>query len=335
MVFLQTPVGCNSNMKSRSQLKTSVSLILMVALVALGCSSKEPLSNGEKYVVQAFDSIEVYSRHRFTSNLDSLETQVLNRISDSTSHAEVIKQLEYAIKAIDKHNYILAPDKYDQMETGSNPEVLTNPYPFQYKMLQHKYAFVALSGFLGVDSVSAKNYTDSLQRSILWLYNQQPKGWIIDLRQNSGGWIYPMLAGLGPILGPGIKAYEISGNLVLEEFYFFKNPSDYLYLSDSVWFFEQHLPIAVLISEETGSAGELLTLSFRGNPKTALIGTSTAGFSTGLHGFFMPDGSQICVTNSIMADRNKKGDGGKILPDIAVNAPIRMFEEAYIWIENN
>lgn len=321
-------------MEGKLQSKLVVSLILILTQLVLGCTYKKNLSKNEKYAIQVFDSIEVYSRHRLTFNLDSLETQVLKQISDSTSHEEVIELLEYAIKTIDKHNYILSPEKYHQMETGTNPEVLINPYPFQGKILEEKYAFVTLSDFLGVDSISSKNYTDSLQRSILWLYNQQPKGWIIDLRNNSGGWIYPMLAGLGPILGPGIKAFEMSGHRVLEEYYFYKDTSAFLLLSDSIWFFEKHLPIAVLVSEKTGSAGELLTLSFRGNAKTTIIGTPTAGFSTGLKGFMMPDSTQICVTNCIMTDRNKKGDGGRIHPDILEYDLIQMFEQSYKWIES-
>ncbi|MEZ4828995.1 MAG: S41 family peptidase [Bacteroidia bacterium] len=321
-------------MEGRLQSKLAVSLVAILTQLVLGCTSRENLSNNEKYVIQAFDSIEVYSRHRLTFNLDSLKTQVLNQISDSTSHEEVIKLLEYAIKTIDRHNYIITAEKFHQMNTGTNSEVLMNPYPFQHKMLQQKYAYISLDGFIGVDSMSAKNYTDSLQRSIQRLYNQQPKGWIIDLRNNTGGWIYPMLAGLGPLLGSGIKAFEISGNQVLEEYYFYKDTSDFLLLSDSIWFFENHLPLAVLVSEETGSAGELLTLSFRGNTKTAIIGTPTAGFSTGLRGFIMPDSTQICVTNCIMTDRNKKGDGGRIPPDIIEYDPIQMFEQAYKWIES-
>ncbi|GMQ31880.1 hypothetical protein Ataiwa_01520 [Algoriphagus taiwanensis] len=312
-----------------------ISLMVILSQLVSGCTSKEKVSDNEKYVIQAFDSIEVYFSHSLTFNLDSLETQVLKQVFPSSSHKEVIELLEYAVQTIDKHNYILSPEKYHQMETGTNPEVLVNPYPFQYEILENKYAFLSLEGFIGVDSISSKNFSDSLQRSILYLYHQQPKGWIIDLRNNSGGWIYPMLAGLGPILGSGTKAFEMSGNQVLEEYYFYKDSTDYLLLADSIWFFEEQLPLAVLVSEKTGSAGELLTLSFRGNPNTTIIGTPTAGFSTGLKGFLMPDGTQICVTNGVMVDRNKKGDGGRIIPDIIEWDPLLMFEQAFKWIEKN
>jgi outer membrane lipoprotein-sorting protein len=67
-------------MKDRLQLKFLAFLILILKLLLLGCTSKEYSSNTKKYVIQAFDSIEVYSRHRLTFNFDSLETQVLKKI---------------------------------------------------------------------------------------------------------------------------------------------------------------------------------------------------------------------------------------------------------------
>lgn len=82
----QFDVSQNSNMEGRLQSKLAVSLVAILTQLVLGCTSRENLSNNGKYVIQAFDSIEVYSRHRLTFNIDSLKTQVLNQISDSTSH---------------------------------------------------------------------------------------------------------------------------------------------------------------------------------------------------------------------------------------------------------
>jgi hypothetical protein len=309
-------------------------MMLAATLLTSGCKSKSVRSGHDEYVMRVFDSIEVHSMHRFTFNLDSLEASLLEQLSDSISHEELIQLLQDAIKVIDKHNYILTAEQYHQMQKGDNPEVSVNPYPFQGKILESKYALISVDGFLGVDAIASKNYTDSLQKMLQKLYNQKPEGWIIDLRNNGGGWIYPMLAGLGPLLGPGIKAFEITGNAVLTEYYYYKDKFDYLLLSDSVWFFKKQLPTAVLVSEKTGSAGELLTLAFRGNANTVIIGKQTAGFSTGLQGILMPDGTQICVTNCVMTDRNKIGDGGKIDPDIVEYDGLKLFERAYNWIEN-
>ena len=174
-----------------------------------------------------------------------------------------------------------------------------------------------------------------LERIVKNLYNKKPLGWIIDLRFNDGGWPYPMIAGLGPILGEGVKAYKISPDENITEFFYAKNKTEYIELSDSVFYLPKELPVAVLIGKGTGSAAELLALAFKGNPSTVLIGEPTYGVSTGLRGFFMPDSVQFAVTNSIMTDRYKNGIGNPIEPDIYANNALKGFEFAYKWIEKN
>ena len=316
-------------------MKPIVKAIIILIIVGIwGCREKSSPSYSEQYVKQAFDSIESFSIYRESYNFDSLESVVLSRLSN-TNNNSVHRELESAIKAIDRHSYMLKKETFDQLNAGESSDVTENHFPFEGKILKNKYAFVSLDGFKGVDSTSSDNYADSLQHLIKQLYSRDPSGWIIDLRFNTGGWIYPMMAGLGPILGDGVKGYEIDSNGDTVEYYYAKNETDYLELSDSVYYFPEQLPIAVLIGKQTASAGELLALTFKGNPKTALIGEPTYGVATGLKGFFMPDSVQFAVTNSIMTDRYKQGNGGPILPELSANNDFEAFEYAYKWIEKN
>ena len=61
-----------------------------------------------------------------------------------------------------------------------------------------------MKGFNNVDSINRIKYADSLQYQIKLMDNKYIKGWILDLRENSGGNCWPMLTGLGPLLGNGI-----------------------------------------------------------------------------------------------------------------------------------
>lgn len=316
-------------------MKQKIFLYTFLIIGSFACKRSTNSFPQKEYVVQAFDTIVKYSLHKNTFNFDSLENEVLTHIFDTTPQTEVYNILENALTIIDKHSFIIRKEKWQQMYEGRNPEVLSNPYPFQGKMLEDKYAFVSLDGFSGGDSLAAKNYSDSLQKLISLLYIEEPDGWIIDLRYNSGGWSPPMISGLGPILGLGIKAYSISINRDTTEHYYAKNDTEYIKLIDSVWTFQKQLPIAVLIGENTGSAGELLTLAFRGNPKTQLIGQPTYGVSTDLMPILMPDSLQLNITSAVMVDRNKKGSGGAIVPDILSKDPLDSFQKAYEWIDNN
>ncbi len=313
-----------------------------LAIISMAFFSCKPgkhnnISNTE-YVKIALDSIEFYSIHKNTYNFDSLKINILAQINDSTKREVVIELLNYAIDEVDIHSYILTKDQYKRLETGKSQ---LTPFPFQGKIIDRKYAMVSIDGFLGVDSTSSDNYADSLQNLILNLYLKKPIGWIIDLRNNTGGWEYPMIAGLGPILGEGILAYEVNRDGKIENEYSYarlnKNGilKKQIELIDSAFIFDKKLPTVVLVGNNTASAGEFLTQCFYENKKTVLIGEPTYGVPTGLRGFFMPDSTQICVTSSIFKNRNMKGNGKPIQPYFYESDNIKILARAYKWIDEN
>ncbi len=144
-----------------------------------------------------------------------------------------------------------------------------------------------------------------------------------------------MFAGVGPILGAGVKAYTQFPDRPAIEHYYAKSEEDYLLISDSLWACDKNLPAVILIGSATGSAGELLALAFRGNPKTKLMGEPTYGVSTDLTSVFMPDSFQICIASGIMTDRFNVGDGGSIQPDILIHDAEKIYLESYKWIDSN
>jgi carboxyl-terminal processing protease len=311
--------------------------ISIIPFFACSPNKQKDISNTE-YVKIAFDSIEFYSLQKNTYNFDSLEITILGQINDSTKAEHIIELLNNAVNDIDIHSYVLRKSEFRNLETGKSQQT---PFPFHGKIIDGKYAMVSIDGFLGVDSTSSDNYADSLQNLILNLYLKNPIGWIIDLRNNTGGWEYPMIAGLGPILGEGILAYEVNGDgkLVNEYSYARLNKNGVLTkqieLIDSAFVFDKKLPTVVLVGNNTGSAGEFLTQCFYENTKTVLIGEPTFGVPTGLRGFFMPDSTQICVTSSIVLNRNKKGNGKSIIPDIIERNKDKILEKAFEWIFQN
>ncbi len=306
-------------------------------LLACRPNKQRNISNAE-YIELAFDSIEFYSIHKNTYNFDSLKGCILTQINDSTKREVVIELLNYAIDEVDIHSYILTKDQYKNLETG---KAQPDKYTFQGEMIDGKYALLTLDGFQGVDSISSDNYADSLQRLILHLHKKKPIGWIVDLRNNPGGWQYPMIAGIGPLLGEGILAYQVNRDGKIENEYSYAKPNEngiltrQIELIDSVVIFIEKLPIVVLIGNNTGSAGELLTLCFLDNPNTILLGTPTYGVPTGISGFFMPDSTMICVTSSVFKNRNMKGNGKAIQPNIYESDNTKILLRAYKWIDDN
>lgn len=167
-------------------------------------------------------------------------------------------------------------------------------------------------------------------------------GWIVDLRQNQGGNMWPMLVGIAPLLSTDPKHREVIGAFVGgPERQIWSIDSGLVLLDerapvalDSPAYSLRHPapPVAVLIGPKTASSGEAVALAFRGRPATRSFGQPSAGYSTANVPTRLPDGSILLLTGSVSVDRNLKGDGGKLQPDVTVSNAADAEQTARNWL---
>ncbi len=171
-------------------------------------------------------------------------------------------------------------------------------------------------------------FAGTLQDAIRSKDRAERCGWVVDLRRNTGGNMWPMLLGLAPLLedaggnAPRVGAFTTADS---ERSWFLHG--------GAVWLEQKNLldvgaaayrlrhpgaPVAVLFGPRTASAGEATALAFRGRANTRSFGQPTAGVSTGNRTELLPDGSALLVTGNVMVDRNGQGDGRKIAPDVVI-----------------
>lgn len=147
-------------------------------------------------------------------------------------------------------------------------------------------------------------------------------GYVVDLRGNTGGNMFPMIAGLWPLLGddftlpvaaPGVE----TGRL------FFRDGQMVASLSDDsnaevlgrlpTWSGstdEAARPVAVLVDHGVASSGEGTALALRGRPQTRFFGETTFGAASGNAILTLSDGLMMAVTFTYLKDRD-----GRIYPD--------------------
>lgn len=71
-------------------------------------------------------------------------------------------------------------------------------------MLEGKFALLKVRSFSSGDQEQMLEYASQLQAKIEELDTQNPIGWIVNLSYNSGGNMWPMLTGIGPLIGEGV-----------------------------------------------------------------------------------------------------------------------------------
>jgi carboxyl-terminal processing protease len=153
-------------------------------------------------------------------------------------------------------------------------------------------------------------------------------GWVIDLRNNTGGSMWPMLAVLEPWL-----SQEVVGYMHLPEqsrvAWRVSNASSYLgeELKQAGNLYEAHVPlavdqqwrdrsIAVLINRNTGSSGEAAAMAFKGQDHVLFIGQKTSGLTTGISQIELQDGSLVRLSIAEFLDRNGQAYPDGLTPDV-------------------
>jgi carboxyl-terminal processing protease len=179
-------------------------------------------------------------------------------------------------------------------------------------------------GYIAVPGLAASpiyNYYVDIMQQIIADIDQTPTcGWVVDLQGNTGGDMWPMLAGIGPILGGG-RAGSFAppadspawmyrdGQALLGETVLAQAPTPYhLQRPDP--------PVAVLTDRQTVSAGEAIAVAFRGRPQTRSFGGATAGLPTYNDIVPLSDGAALQLTVVMDADRTGQTYDAPIVPDV-------------------
>jgi hypothetical protein len=195
-------------------------------------------------------------------------------------------------------------------------------------------------GYVVLPRCSAKDndglllYAADVRRILTDLSSQNPKGWIVDLRGNTGGNMWPMLNGIGPILGDGAVGSFVAADGNITWFYQdgktgTRNPAGLETVSltldeaPALNAMSPTAPVAILVDSSTASSAEAITIAFHGRPNTRFFGSKTAGKSTAVQPFKLDDGAELYLTTAIDADRSGKPypDGftpDEVFPSVAV-----------------
>jgi hypothetical protein len=179
--------------------------------------------------------------------------------------------------------------------------------------------------FEGQDDAAMRGYATALQSAIVRLAKQNPAGWIVDLRGNLGGNMWPMLAGVGSLEGFGPVGSITYGDGHKEVW--FNTPAGVgmtdakgqlklIMASAQPKISKAMRPVAVIFDHGTASSGEAIAVSFRGRRLSRSFGRPTHGQTTANQGFLLPDGANIVLATAMEEDRTGRVYPAGLTPDV-------------------
>jgi len=164
-------------------------------------------------------------------------------------------------------------------------------------------------------------FAEELQRLIGELESAGACRWILDLRENQGGNLWPMLAGLGPLLGDGDAGASLRPDGERRRIWYADGKAglgDYVQLrvrGEPYRLRSAGAPVAVLQDDETASAAEIIAAAFAARPGTRSFGSATRGATTATRTFPLMDGAALMLAVASTVDRNGRVLNGPIEPD--------------------
>lgn len=321
--------------KARIKIHLIVSCFLSLFIVT--CSDDDsPAINGQAkdFLDEVLTIMENNSLHKKEIDWTEFKTKVFNTVGAAQTIEDTYPGIREALVMLgDNHSSFLKPD-------GSGIFVGTLQCQGQsigVPVLPEHIGYVKINSFSG-STAEATAYAKTIQQQIKNQDHPDMKGWIIDLRSNGGGNMWPMLAGVGPILGEGISGYFINADGVESPWSYDDGASKASgnIITQVVDWHELITPdpkVAVLLDKGIASSGEVIAISFIGRANTKSFGSSTCGLSTANSVYNLSHNCRLILTVADLADRSKKKYGVPINPDQASTVQT-IIEDAVEWIEN-
>lgn len=296
-----------------------------VVLAATGCTSRsdDSSNNGmspsaRNYLSKALNIMEKHSLLRHKVDWADVRSRAFSQASGAQTTADTYRAIDSALYALgDRHSVFWEPDEAKERYGAS----VIHFDGLDGRSLKDGVGYISLPGVQGAQA-AYDQYVRQGRSAVAEAGGAGACGWVVDLRSDTGGNMWPMLAVVGPILGDGrVGAFvDADGN---KSVWSIRNGSPYVDGKPVGWSDGRPLtkhasPVAVLTGKRTASAGEAVVVAFRGRPDTRSFGEQTNGVPTGNEPYRLSDGAVLILTEVKDADRTGRAYEAPIPPDVEI-----------------
>lgn len=245
----------------------------------------------------------------------------------ATSTAQVHAQIRALLALLgDNHSFLMPP-----ASPSPSPSLRTGAAPVEaeVRLLGGDVGYVRIPAFASTEVQAQTQFARTAAARIAEHAAGARMGWIVDLRGNTGGNMWPMLAALRALLGTGVVGAARDRQEQLREWHAGDHVAG---LAGDPGPDLSTVRVAVLLDDRTASAGEAVAVAFHGRAGARSFGSATAGQSSANAAFPLPDGSRLALTVALNLDRHGELLSPRVQPDQAAAAGAATLAAAQAWL---
>lgn len=265
---------------------------------------------------------------------DAIDENFNSCISKSKNNGDVIRCFVKVFEQLkDPHSHIIFKNQSYSYQPASNVDSINKASVLRERikredgiitssLLSDKYAYIRVPGLSNWNELN--NYANAIALEIGKYNNPKTKGFIIDLRLNTGGPLAVMLSGLHALLGEGNIGNEIDADENILRSWKMEggNFIQHGYKSTSVVATSTKLdqtPVVILTGPATKSAGSWTAIAFKNRANTHSIGEPTAnGYTTSFQWMPISKDLVLNLADAYVSDRKKRIYPYYVPPDVLI-----------------
>lgn len=300
--------------------------------------------NPRSFLLNALDTMKENAWHASLIDWEKVRAAALAQSAGARDLVDTFPAIRAAIahlSALDWHAHLrLSPELKAEDEKRHGPEADTDKRESAFEGRRaearlhevdgRKFGQIIVPKINGAPGPALDQKAVGLEGLVAGVHAQRPCGWVVDVRGNTGGNMWPMIAGLNRLLG----ATEFGGfiNRNGQRTSWFQRGAAF---GTRRWDGTERIfttlskgerrdgfnePIALLFDRATASSGEATAIALLGRPNTRSFGTRSASATTSPKSFDIGGGAQLFLGTSVYQDRSGRLYPTGLTPDEVVEA---------------
>ena len=131
------------------------------------------------YLDEVLKIVEEHSIRRDSVDFNKIKSDAYARLKYASYTGNCYPIVKTILSDLGDHHSFFMPK--EQVEKWQSPSNINEVITFNGKLLGQNIGYIQMKGFGKIDSLSIREYADSLQNLIKSIDNAKLKGWVLDL----------------------------------------------------------------------------------------------------------------------------------------------------------